>query len=474
MRATFLSLEIAKNGLQAAQTGLDITGQNMAKMNAEGYSRQTVQQSAFFYPSSTYKYALLNSQKIGQGVTVDQIVQIRDQFLDARFRTANSTSSDLAKKTEILGSINNILDETLSDGLGVMLHEFYERLETLSLNAGSVEYSGLVRSSAQKIIETLKYNYNQLNTIKNEEQQNLELTVADINSYLAKIKDLNESIQYETLQKNITNDLLDTRNLYLDKLSEQLNITVQEQKDGTVSVKCGSMLLVDSSTNTIANLSIDDTAGDIKIVTDDGTLDITSGEIKGVLDLVNGKGSFAGPDDNDFNGIPFYLDSLDKFASKFAEIFNGLNGDDKPLFVGDTALTLGISDGWIADANYITATTDSDPSKGKNDNILRMINALDTNQQITDKFDGTFSEFVLSLMSTAAVDENYYSDLLSTAESVTESIDNQRESIKGVNLNEETVNLIKYQKAFEASSRVITALDEMLDTIINRMGTVGL
>jgi flagellar hook-associated protein 1 FlgK len=53
------------------------------------------------------------------------------------------------------------------------------------------------------------------------------------------------------------------------------------------------------------------------------------------------------------------------------------------------------------------------------------------------------------------------------------TIDNQRESVKGVSLNEETVNMIKYQRAFEASARVMTALDEMLDIIINRMGVVG-
>ncbi len=473
MRATFLGFEIVKTGVQSAQMGLDITGKNIGNMNVEGYSRQVLEQSTIFYPTTSYKYAPLKDQRFGQGVSIDAIKQIRDKYLDIRFRTANSQKSDLAKKTEILESINNIIDETTNDGLGVHLEEFYARLQVLSSNTGKVEFSSLVRSAAQKLTETVNFYYNQLSTVRAQEIENLELvTIKNVNKYIEKIVELNTSIQNEVLLKNSPNDLYDARNLLLDKLSAELNISVTENEDGTVSVLCGDKYLIDAAGNNYAQLSFDSTSG--KVFLDDGTeLEMESGAIKGTLDLINGKGSFAASGENDFRGILYYLESLDNFAAKFAETFNTLNGPGKPLFTGTDAKSFGISEEWLADANYITATTDSDPTEGKNDNILRMLCALDSPVQITDNFEGSFSDFVLTLMSEAGIDKNYYADISKTADTVLTSIDNQRESIKGVLINEETVNMIKYQKAFEASARVMTAMDEMLDIIINRMGIVG-
>jgi flagellar hook-associated protein 1 FlgK len=293
----------------------------------------------------------LNSEKIGQGVTVDRIEQIRDEFLDTRYRTANSENSALSKTADILSSMDNIFDETINDGLGEIFEEFYTRLQTLSANTGKVEFAELVRSSAQKTTETLKYYYKQLNTIRDQEQYDLSVSIKNVNKYIDKINDLNESIQSETLQGNPTNDLLDTRNLYLDKLSSQLNITTQSNKDGTISIKCGSKYLIDAQSAYKATLSLDETSGSLKVVADSGQLEISSGMIMGFLEVLEGKGDFGGGDESDFYGIPYYQRALDNFSSKFAETFNSLNGTGKPLFIGDTALTIEISDGWLADAN---------------------------------------------------------------------------------------------------------------------------
>lgn len=473
MRTTFSGFEIAKTGIQSAETGLDVTGQNIAKMNTEGYSRQTVEQSSVYYDSSSYKYALVNNTVVGQGVTIDKINQVRDQFLDSRYRTANSEASELTKTHTILSSIEGIIDETLTDGLGVTLEEFYESLQTLSANAGDIEYSGLARSSAEKVTETLNYYIEQLETVREQEKYDLSVTVDDVNTLLSKIEKMNKAIQVEALNGNPTNELLDTRNLYLDELSENMAITVEPNADGTVNVKTGSTYLVDATNGTVSTLSMQNSSGTISILADGNTLSITSGAIKGYLDALNGKGSYAAVGENNFNGIQYYESVLNDFAESFAETLNSLNGAGKPLFEGTTAGTISLSTGWLANANYITATTLTNAEDGANDNILRMISTLDGDTAISDYFTGSFDEFVISMMSDIAIDTKYVSDMKETSSKVLSSIGNQRESVKGVSLNEETVNLLKYQKAFEASSRVITALDEMLDTIINRMGTVG-
>ncbi|HAN20838.1 MAG: flagellar hook-associated protein FlgK [Clostridiales bacterium GWF2_36_10] len=473
MRASFLGFEIAKTGLQAAETGLDVTGQNMAKMNTEGYSRQTIEQTSVYYNSTSYKYALVNSDRIGQGVSIGRITQVRDAFLDARYRSAKSADSELTKKLSILTNIENIYDETLTDGLGATLEDFYKSLQTLAANAGDIEYSGLARSNAQKITETLNYYNTQLETIKEQEKFDLTVSVNDINTLLNKIKTMNNTIQFESLQGNTTNELLDTRNLYFDDLASYVNITTEVNADGTVNVKAGTQYLIDATNATSFTLSLQESSGSLQVITQNGELEISSGSIKGYLDVLNGKGTYATSGENDTKGIKYYQSSLDNFATKFAELFNGLNGTGKPLFIGNTASTIGISQEWLSDANYITATTNTVVTDGDNDNILRMISTLDSKTNISDNFIGTFDEYVSMMMTDIAIDVNYVSDLNSTSGKVLSSVDNQREAVKGVSLNEETVNLLKYQKAFEASSRVITALDEMLDIIINRMGTVG-
>jgi flagellar hook-associated protein 1 FlgK len=239
MRSTFLGFEIAKSGIQAAQTGLDVTGQNITKMNSKGYSRQTVEQKAVYYASNSYKYALINQGNVGLGVTNDQLTQIRDKFLDSRYREANSDYSQHSKALAIITNIDNFLDETLTDGLGAVYEDFLGNLQTFAQNTGDVDYSGLVRTSAQKITETLSYYYNQLEKIKNQETEDLDNSIKEINEIIDNITNFNRSIQFEKLLKNSHNELLDTRNLYLDELSGYANITVEEHDDGTVSVKIG-------------------------------------------------------------------------------------------------------------------------------------------------------------------------------------------------------------------------------------------
>ena len=128
---------------------------------------------------------------------------------------------------------------------------------------------------------------------------------------------------------------------------------------------------------------------------------------------------------------------------------------------------------WTIDANYITTTNEIPAVVGKNDNIVRMINAMDSSKIISPLFEGTFEAFATSLMNDVAINVNYISSLEKSSDLIMTSIQNQRESVMGVSLNEETTNLMKYQKAFEAASRLMTIFDEALDVIINKMGLVG-
>jgi flagellar hook-associated protein 1 FlgK len=473
MRATFYGFEAAKSGLTAAQAGLDITGNNIANLSTEGYSRQVVDQTETYLGSSSDKVAPVLLQSNGLGTTVQGINQMRSQFLDLRYRDANAINAANEKMRSILGDIENNFDETENDGLSAMLDDFNKQLQVLSMNAGAVEYSSLTRSSAQKVTQTFNQYSNQLAAIRKQTVDEMEISVGDANTLLNKIATINTSIKSATLHGTSTNELNDSRNLYLDKLSKYMNIKATYHDDGTVSVSSGSTTLLDATAGSVATLAKDDAATGMRLLADGSEMTLTGGSLFGSMQVLNGKGSFAASGENDYRGLPYYQASLDALANSLTTTFNSLNGTGKPLFTSTGAADIAITSQWLANPNYITATLDADGAKGKNDNILRMVDAMDMDRSITPDFTGSFNGFLLSAMSDIAIDVDYTTDVSETSDMVLRSVGNERESTMGVSLNEETTNLIRYQKAFAASARVMTALDEALEIVINRMGTVG-
>lgn len=480
MRSTFYGFEAAKKALNANQIGIDVAGQNIANVNTKGYTRQRVDLASIPRDSGTSKYTDV-SKHAGMGVEVTGISQIRSKFLDIRYRSENAKHSTWSSKLDVLRDIENVFDETVNYGLNATLADFYKQLQNLSGNAGDIEFANIVRSSAQTITEVLNQYAQQLQNIEDQQLYDLKIGVNDINTITKKIDALNDQIKAQMLQGGPANELLDMRNNYLDDLSKYLNITVQEHSNGSISVSCGSIQLVDGDggTNTL-ELDTGVYPVCLKSESDGSVLDISEGSIAGTLEVLNGKGSFAALGENDFRGIPYYRNSIDTFAKTFAETFNDLNaydGTDKPLFEGDasgiTASNIKISSAWMQDAGYITTTTEVPPVEGSNDNVIRMISAMDEDINDTSVFRGTFEEYATSFISDIAVDVNFTADMEQTYESVLSAIADQRESISGVSLDEEATNLIKYQKSYAAAARLMTTLDEMLNVLINNMGVVG-
>ena len=471
MRSTFYAFEAVKSGLTAAQAGLDVTANNIANQSTEGYSRQFVKQAATYYESDSYKIALNGVLHYNMGVDVQGVGQTREEFLDLRYRSTNSESSALSKSLSILQDIENNLDETQTDGLSVMMEDFYAQLQSLSQNAGEVEFSSLVRSCAQKVTQTLNHYDQQLATIRSHEVEGMQVKVTDVNTLLGKIDKINHSMQVATLQKEPTNELNDMRNLYLDQLSSHLDIAVTPHTDGTLSIKTGGQFLLDAQNHVVSTVTLVDDPDNVHIDVDGTTVTLQGGSLMGSMQVLNGLGTYAGATESDYKGIPYYRESLNSLADSLATTFNTLNGG--PLFSGTTAANIAISDQWLGDPNYIKATLAAGPAEGKNDNILRMISAMDEQRAVSPTYNGTFSQYTLSLMTDIAIGVNYTEDVANTSDMVATAIKNQRESVMGVDTNEETVNMLKYQRAFEASSRVMTALDEALDVLINRTGLVG-
>jgi len=467
----------------ASQMAMDVTSQNVSNTNTEGYSRQRVDVSAISAQNGPSRFALTRGSSVGQGVRVDGVTQIRDQFLDLRFRKEYADYGKWSAGTAVINDVENVIDEVSTEGLSARLSDFYAQLESFSVNADLVEYGSIFRSSAQKVAEVLNQYSAQLYELKEQYTYNTGIAVAKVNQSLIALAALNKQIKGEIIQGSTPNELMDSRNMILDDLAGLIGIHYETIADGQVSVSLGGKYLLDASKgNKLETLTLDSSSSDsLRVVFEDGTdAEIPKGSIGGYLSYVNGKGSFAVPGEDSTLGINYFIKSMDTFAQSFADNFNAINDPSgvNRLFTasdGGAAITAGnikLSDAWIADAMFITRSTTS-TGTAANDNLLKMIESLDAKHSIGTQFNGSFAEYVSSFMGELGVQSDYAMEMLSTSASVLNVIADQREAVMGVWTDEEAINMEKYQKSYNAAARVMTTLDEMIDVIINNMGLVG-
>ncbi|NLT49084.1 MAG: flagellar hook-associated protein FlgK [Clostridiales bacterium] len=504
MRPTFLAFHTASRALAASQANMDVTGNNIANVNTAGYTRQRVDLNSISSSGYAQKFATPGAS-VGYGVEVNRISQIRDPFLDARYRDQASDYGRLETILSGLTDLENIFDEASTEGLLYEISKFVNELQTLSQTPAAGDIALITRTAAQKVTQIMNVYAKQVTQVRNQQVFDLSKVVIEneFNTKVKNIADLNAQIRKEQTYGNIPNELMDKRNLLIDELSELANIKVTYHPERisedlvierlTISLQDtatgASIGLVDNELYNTLHLNDNGDSVTINIASSfdapenaDITNRFSGGKIRGYLDLINGEGI------NEFRGTLYYRNSMDIFASNFARVLNDLNTIDpanpKPLFTASdggpiTAENIRISDQWLADPSFITTTLDGADGS---DNILRMISAIDSEavfyKDAADPsseimFRGSFDEFMSGLIGEVALDVELYQNYYDTSVNVMSNLFAARESISGVNLDEEGINLMAYQKTYNAAARYFTALDEAVDTIINRMGIVG-
>ncbi|HEX3037473.1 MAG TPA: flagellar hook-associated protein FlgK [Oscillospiraceae bacterium] len=391
MRSTFSGFYIARSGIQAARANLQITGQNMANVNTDGYTRQRVNTSAIPSAGNNMRYSNHTDAAIGQGVSTDGTSQIRDPFLDVRFRRQNAKVGDTTAQMNALGDVEDVVDETSNDGLQKQLKDFISKLQTLSGNAGDKVTESIVKTSASMLAKMFNNTANQIQNIKDQQLSYLQdNAVESANQLLSNIAKLNTEIKSADVSGSPALELMDQRNTMLDKLSAYANIEVDSN---TVSVGSGRTVaelsinligkngekynLVDNDKYSQFSLKKDPSTGLVNtdpvemqlntstgtpvVSTESGTAvsfsnnQLTSGSFHGYLAVLNGKGDYdtsaATSDTHDSTsakGIPYYQNMMDTLANKFASIMNAANstntdgvGYNKPMFTTADGKTTG-------------------------------------------------------------------------------------------------------------------------------------
>ncbi|WP_427338119.1 flagellar hook-associated protein FlgK [Caloranaerobacter sp. DY30410] len=238
MRSTFSGLSIAISGLYANKRSLDVTSHNIANVNNPSYVRQQVIQSTGKY------FNLPDGFQIGSGVTIQQIRQIRDEFLDLKYRLESGKHGYWAARNMVFEQVQGILNELSNSGLQRVMDQFWNGWEELSKNPDNLTIRGLLKERAIAFIETVNHLGQQIDNLQINLNREIEIKVKEINDIAKRIAKLNENILIYEVKGYKGNDYRDDRNALLDRLSELVNIEYNEEANGVVNVSIGGKMLV--------------------------------------------------------------------------------------------------------------------------------------------------------------------------------------------------------------------------------------
>ena len=227
---TFGSFTAARLGIYASQSSLNVTGNNISNINTKGYTRQRMDLVSL-HSDGNIRYANSYNLNIGYGVLAEGVSQLRDPFLDIRFRDENAKVGSYEAKLDCLEQMASILDE-VGKGTGefgiieAQFNDLLAQLENFNGNAGVDVYDTTVRGSAESLTKLFRDYAEGLKTVENNKLNQLKEDVKTVNSLLTRIRDLSEQIREAGIHGDKALELRDDRNVYIDELSAYMKIDV--------------------------------------------------------------------------------------------------------------------------------------------------------------------------------------------------------------------------------------------------------
>ncbi len=470
--STFLGLNTALRGLLANQMALDTTGHNIANVNTEGYSRQRVDTQTAA-PLTTPSFNGTVPGQLGTGVEVAQLARMRDNYIDATIRNQFGATGNHSTMTQSLQQVERIINEPSDQGIAAAMREMFGALDRVTTHPQDMSARSAFARAAEQLTQRFNQVSTQISAVQSQSDTRLNQTVTDINSITTQIATLNTSIRDATYMGMQPNDLLDKRDQLMDELSSKINFSYT----------------TDSTTNEVT-LTFG-TATPINIVdplASGGTTAITRADLDNAYGTGELTGGSAYADEHlNITVLPGWTAKLDDLVNSIVTSFNTQNAAGFDL--------TGASGGSIFDPAGITAATFAldpannivtDPSRiaaadswngsgepGNGGNALLMAAMRNTVQAppINDSWEGYYSTIVVSGLGSQIQESQRSQD---SAEASQAAMESRRNETSGVSIDEEMTNMLRFQHAYNASARILTALDDSLETIIHRMGRAGL
>jgi flagellar hook-associated protein 1 FlgK len=439
---TFSGISTALSSLQAQRVAMDVAGQNIANVSTPGYSRQRVEMTA------------------GIGVDVSSIQRLHSGILGDRARTESARLGDLNVTSAVLTQIEQVFPEPSTSGFQSKLDALWSGFSNVSRDPNNAAARIQVIAQANVLTGWLNDAAEQLTTISTSQSQNLSNLVTSANSYAQQISELNIAIGLTPEGTSAINALMDQRSFAASQLAEAVGGTYLIDSANKMSVSLGGAAFVGPSN--YATLQVATTAGTTSVQwsSNDSTAVVSSGNASGYLTAIN-------------TTIPDWRADLDSVAAALASKVNtaqaagfdsaGTAGTD--LFTGTTAATISVA---LTDGSKIAASSVA-PVGG-----VASLNGSNADAMAAlGRSAGGPDELYQNLVVSLGYATQGAAQTAQTVQAFMAGITGQINSESGVNIDEEMANLLTYQRAYEAAARVLTSIDEALDTLINRTGLVG-
>jgi|UPI0006B52CA1 flagellar hook-associated protein 1 FlgK len=457
---SFGGLYISVSGIYANKKSLDTVSHNIANVNNPNYVRQGVTHAERRYSTTgNLKY------QTGAGVNVQEIRQIRDEFLDIKLRREMATFGYHYAKAEILGEVEGIFD----DGFQEMMNEFWKGWDEL-FKEPTLTSRELLHENAVAFTTTVNHMSIQIDNLQYILNKEMINKAEEVNNILGDIANLNNKIKLaESYGQNISaNDYRDDRNAAMDKLAQLIPITHYENKYGEEVVSLQGRDLINGNYFNPIEVRLND-KGHGEIYWSD------TGE---PIDL-KGLGELGGYIDARDKSVVKYRDKLDTMVGTLADKINEIHKDGVGLD-GTTGLnffefeennpsaTIKVNKD-LADFNKIAAGKTNAKNDGDNAKEILDLREEFLFENGTMKIDGFYRDLILTL----GLERQESRDIAENQVMLIRQIDERRSEISSVSLDEEMADMLRYQHSYIANSRVINAIDEMIDQVVNRMGIAG-
>ncbi|MBB2899683.1 flagellar hook-associated protein 1 FlgK [Kineococcus radiotolerans] len=452
--STFSGINTASRALGAAQRGMETTGQNIANVNTPGYSRQRVEQSSSVLNQTgqfTQKYVP------GDGVVVNGLTRVSDALATATARQDSAAAQEQATAASIWSGTENAIGDTGASGLSENLKDLSSAWNDLASKAGTDGLDG-ARSLVLTRSETVATQIVGMNTQLEEQYTQLGLQAETLSTQATTIAQnvakLNTGIR-ETLASGASaNELMDQRDQLLNQLSDITGSRVVNRENGTVDVLVGNATLVTG-----------DFSYKLEIGTQVSTTDKTpvgaGAERIGNQFVATIGGQAAGPVAGSLKAT---LDGANTTLVKQQGVLDGLA----------TKLTNTVNKAY--DGQFFKTSDPAFAAPVKASQLeLAASTVRDSNGTSADR---NYAKKVSTAF--ADVKTQWRTDVTNLAAS-TQSANNRaelsaqvslkssavRDGVSGVNLDEEMTNLVAYQHAYSAAAKVLTTMDEALQSLLN-------
>jgi flagellar hook-associated protein 1 FlgK len=452
-------LSIGTSALAAFQRALAVTGHNISNVNTPGYSRQETILTETDPQNG-------RPGQVGSGVQASEIRRSVDTFIEGQLVTSHERRGQFEASRNALLRVQPMFGDSNGQGIAAGITEFFNAWQDVATNPSDPTARTVLLSRAGTVANRFNEQAVQLAAQRQALDGQVGQAVGEINQLTSRIAALNQAISQAEFSGQQANDLRDQRGRVVNELAELIDISTVEDGTGELAVFAGKgQILVDKyRTYTLSGAADPSNSGLLTVQYDGGggpvplNSVIAGGRLKGLLDIRDGT-------------LPSVRASLDQLASALVTQVNslhqagyGLDGSTgQALFSagGTTAATMQVS---VTDIQQIAASSTAAGVPGNNGNALA-IGALQTSS-VAALGNASFQEFYGALAGRIGAAVQGVERDLSAQEMTHEQLEAHRAEISGVSLDEELVNLLKYERAFQAASRLVVVADELLQTLL--------